>query len=45
MNREQLLTAVRDQLGLELIPATRPAEMVVIEQSIAAFAKASPDRE
>jgi len=33
INREALLTAVRDQLGLELIPATRPVEMVIIEQN------------
>lgn len=44
-NRDRLLAAAREQLGLELTPATRPVEMVIIEQSKAPLAKASSDRE
>lgn len=41
MNHEALLTAVREQLGLELVPATRPVKMAIIEQSKIALTKAS----
>lgn len=45
MNHDALLTAVREQLGLELVPATRPVEMVIIKESKAALAKASSNQE
>lgn len=44
LNCEALIQAVREQLGLELVPAVRPVEMVVIEQNKQVTAKASSKR-
>jgi uncharacterized protein (TIGR03435 family) len=41
LGREALIQAVREQLGLELVPAVRPVEMVVIEQNKEVTAKAA----
>ena len=43
--RDALLTAVREQLGLELVSACRPVEMVIIEQHTTALAKKTSDGE
>jgi uncharacterized protein (TIGR03435 family) len=43
-NREALLTAVREQLGLELVPAVRPVEMVIVEQTQADSGQTVLDR-
>jgi len=32
-DKDAFLRAVREQLGLELVPATRPIEMLVVEKA------------
>jgi uncharacterized protein (TIGR03435 family) len=44
-NRDAILAAVPDQLGLELIPATLPVEMTIIEQSKVALSKEVSDHQ
>jgi uncharacterized protein (TIGR03435 family) len=38
-NRDALVKSVREQLGMDLVPAIRPVEMVLIEQSPTALAE------